>query len=189
MEYVFNEELLKDERVLWEGKPNINVMFTGMDYFLVPFSLIWCTFAIFWEMGTLELLPFSNNNEIPTFLPLFGIPFVLIGLYFVFGRFLYKRFKKKNTFYAITNKRVLIVTNLKNKSMQSKYINTINSINYSQKNNGMGTIRFGEFNLFADMYENTGLVFFSLGKPTLAFFDIDDVQKIYRLINSLKNND
>ncbi len=38
-------------------------------------------------------------------------PFVLIGQYMIWGRFVYARWKKRRTFYALTNRRALIVVN------------------------------------------------------------------------------
>ena len=59
---------------------------------LIPFSLLWCGFAIFWEslaMKTGELLP-----------ELWGVPFVLVGLYFVFGRFVVDAYVRAHTSWS-----------------------------------------------------------------------------------------
>jgi len=44
-------ELTSGEGVLCIGQPNPNRIFYKEDIFLVPFSLLWCGFAIFWEAG------------------------------------------------------------------------------------------------------------------------------------------
>jgi hypothetical protein len=193
LENIFQDELLKDEKILWMGQPNPNIKYTSMDWFLVPFSIFWGGFAIFWELSVLGISFLSNENGdgAPFFFALFGIPFVVMGIYFIFGRFIYKKWKKKRTYYAITNKRVLIVTNTNNRNIEAEFIASIPAINYSQKSNGAGTIRFGNFNFMTDMYANTGMDFFSgfSGKSSPAFFDIDNVKEAYTLVNEVRNSD
>jgi hypothetical protein len=72
------------ERVLWSGRPAPGLTFRPADGFLIPFSLLWCGFAIFWEASVLRI------PGAPFFFPLFGAVFVAAGLYFVFGRFLFR---------------------------------------------------------------------------------------------------
>ena len=93
----FQPDLLKDEKVVWAGQPDRRFRFTGGDIFLVPFSILWGGFALFWEAGVLGL--FDGHPELNPG-ALFGIPFVLIGQYFIWGRFLYKRHKNRRTFYG-----------------------------------------------------------------------------------------
>lgn len=62
---------------------------------------MWGGFALFWEATVL-------TSDDPGFFVLWGIPFVGFGLYFVFGRFLFKRRKKRRTAYGITPERVMV---------------------------------------------------------------------------------
>ena len=59
----------------------------GRCVLVIPFSLLWCGFAIFWEVMAFVMTAQARQGAAIVF-PLFGIPFVLMGLYFVFGRFL-----------------------------------------------------------------------------------------------------
>ncbi len=80
--------LLADEHLLWYGRPDPAKHFTGSDVFLVPFSLMWGGFAIFWMGAALV-------GGAPVPFALFGLPFVVVGLYFIFGRFLVKARRKR----------------------------------------------------------------------------------------------
>jgi hypothetical protein len=44
-------ELLSGESIVWAGQPNTRVIFHKQDLYMVPFSLLWGGFAIFWEAG------------------------------------------------------------------------------------------------------------------------------------------
>jgi hypothetical protein len=184
---LFKDEILKDEKILWSGQPETSVIFTNADIFLIPFSLLWGGFSIFWEVGVLSTKGKSGQGA-PFFFPLFGIPFVLIGLYFIFGRFIYKNFKKKRTYYALTNKRVIILTNTFGKNVQAEFIDRIASMNKTVRANGIGTIRFGSSNLMFTMYGNTGMDSFGsfYGQDVPVFYDIKDVNKVYDIVNGLR---
>jgi hypothetical protein len=88
------------ERLLWCGRPDPLVRLTPVDGFLIPFSILWTSFAIFWEIGV-------STSGSPA-AAVFGVPFLAIGGYLVFGRFLYKSYRKKRTFYGITAQRAMI---------------------------------------------------------------------------------
>lgn len=187
----FSGELLKDEKILWSAQPDTSVLFTRADIFLVPFSLLWGGFAIFWELGALAVFfaISAGKNPMSIIFPLFGIPFVLVGLYFMFGRFIYKNWKKRNTYYAITDRRVLMLSNLFSQSLNAVNIDTIPTINKSVRSNGIGTIKFGNVNWMASMYGNTGMDFFGSfgGVDILTFYDIKDADKVYELVSELRN--
>ncbi|MGO9170512.1 MAG: hypothetical protein ACLP7P_00900 [Rhodomicrobium sp.] len=75
------KELDHGERLLWSGMPRQGIFFRPSDIFMVPFSLFWGGFAFFWEFTAM------TSNKSQSFFPLFGIPFVLIGIYIIAGRF------------------------------------------------------------------------------------------------------
>jgi hypothetical protein len=91
-------ELTSDERLLWRGRPRSGIRLRGSDFFLIPVSLLWGGFAIFWESAALFMIP--KNDPVGGLFPLFGIPFVLFGLYFIFGRFIVDKKMREGTEYA-----------------------------------------------------------------------------------------
>ena len=86
-EQELRKELAPNEKLLWNGTPLLGVRFRSTDLFMIPFSIMWCGFAIFWEYSVV-------NSPAPIFMALWGIPFILIGLYFAFGRFFFDSYQK-----------------------------------------------------------------------------------------------
>jgi hypothetical protein len=88
------------EQLLWWGRPDPRLWFTGADLLLIPFSILWCGSAIAFDVG------FSSGGR-PVF-AVFGVPLIAAGLYLVVGRFFYKHYRKKRTVYGITTQRALV---------------------------------------------------------------------------------
>lgn len=92
--------LLPGESIVWKGRPEKGHILTSADIIMIPFSIFWLGFALFWEFGVIE-------SGIP-FFALFGLPFIGVGIYFVFGRFIHKAYLRARTFYVVTNKKLII---------------------------------------------------------------------------------
>lgn len=75
---VISAELSSKEKLLWSGQPPAGVRLTSADWRLIPFSILWGGFAIAWETVVIV-------KSAPLFFRLWGIPFVAMGLYFMFG--------------------------------------------------------------------------------------------------------
>lgn len=75
-------QLRPDEQLLWCGAPEPRVWFAPADAYMIPVSIFWCAFAVFWEHG-------ASARGGPAF-ALFGAVFIAFGAYFVIGRFIYK---------------------------------------------------------------------------------------------------
>src|SRR5512145_2674932 len=91
--------LSSDAKLIWTGKPKTGIVFRGSDAFLIPFSLLWGGFAVFWETNVIA-------TGAPFFFKLWGIPFVLVGLYLTVGRFFFDAKKRANTIYGLTSDRI-----------------------------------------------------------------------------------
>jgi hypothetical protein len=128
-------ELAPLEQVLWSGRPKQGLVLRGSDAFQIPFSLLWCGFALFWETGVAR----TGN----AFFMLWGVPFVAIGLYMVFGRFFFDARQRARTFYAVTGQRVLIVSGVFARSIKSLDLKGLAALTLSEGRDGRGSIVFG----------------------------------------------
>jgi hypothetical protein len=173
------QERLGSERLLWTGQPDPKHRFDRADLFLVPFSLLWGGFAIFWEIAAIL------NGE-PFFI-LWGIPFVAVGLYFIAGRFFFKGRKKRRTYYAVTDRRVLSVE--QGGATRAMFLDRIPTINSRLRSDGSGTVVFGNASWMQGSYGNTGLEFFARGYDgeQVAFYDLPDAREVVNLVNELRN--
>jgi len=130
-------ELSPGEQLHWWGRPRQGVVFRGSDILLIPFSLLWCGFAVFWEYSVLRM------PKADMFFSLWGVPFVVIGLYFVVGRFIAEARERRRTHYAVTSERVLILSGLFRRRVTSLNLRTLSDISLSESRSGEGTITFG----------------------------------------------
>jgi hypothetical protein len=180
-------ELTIGESVVWAGQPNGTVFFHKEDAFLIPFSLLWGGFAIFWELGAAGFWGSNSRSGNPwLFGMLWGIPFVLIGQYVIWGRFFYTAWKKKRTYYAITNRRVIVVQNGWNRQMASVYLDSLPTLIKEGRSSGTGTLRFSQAESMWSGRRGWG----AWGGMTVGnvptFVDIDDLDYVYRLISDLR---
>jgi hypothetical protein len=168
--------LRQSEQLRWVGKPDPRVLFTPADAFLVPFSLMWGGFAVFWEIQVI-------TGDSPGFFALWGIPFVLIGLYFIAGRFIYKRFRKRSTVYGLTDSRAIVSSS--HRAYDEIPLNgTPLSIRRSRSGRHV-SVAFGPSR--RNSYQNTGLDFFSMGQDQgVAFFDVDEPDALIRELDSAR---
>ena len=168
----FQGHLDSNEKLIWTGQPKKGIVFRTADLFLIPFSLFWCGFAIFWFVSALL-------SGVP-FFALFGVPFVIIGLIFVFGRFIIDAKQRANTFYALTEERIIIKSGIYKISIKSLNLKTLSDIELEEKSNSSGTISFGP--KYRLMYWRNGLNWMPGANETPEFQLIEDARKVYKLI-------
>lgn len=141
----FADELTSGERVLWEGQPDPRRWLTAQDWFLIPFSLMWGGFAIFWEFGVLS----STSARSSVIAPIWGIPFALIGIYLIFGRLVVRHRIRAATRYAVTDRRVIEVTQSigGRRRVNTVWLASYPPVEKRVDGNGRGTVLVGQFGM------------------------------------------
>lgn len=156
------------EQLLWVGQPDPHVIFTAADGFLVPFSVFWCGFVVVWE--TMVIV-----SRAPFFFVIWGIPFILIGAYFLFGRFIVKKRRKLATAYGLTPSRAIVCTG--ERSFADTPVKGMPTRVSRSRDCRHASVTFGypgPMGLFG-MYQNTGLEFFTFGMgQSVGFFDVEN---------------
>lgn len=104
---------------------------------MVPFSLLWGGFAFFWEYSVLQA------QEAPFFFALWGIPFVLVGIYIIIGRFFVDSYQRARTFYGVTDQRVLILGGLMTREVKSLPLKSLSEMSLQERADRSGSILFG----------------------------------------------
>lgn len=174
--------LVDGEYVVWKGKPEKGNLLTASDLFLIPFSLLWCAFAIFWEVTAI-------NSGAPFFFAVFGLCFLCAGLYMMFGRFLRSAYIRKRTAYVITNKKIIRLQGNKVDMLHGSALPPMHVVIHK---NGNGTIGFLQDNyhyrnsLFYGRYRG-GLRFGNDKFVTFSLDNIPDVARVQEMIANMKS--
>ena len=168
----FRDRLLPGERIAWRGTPGRGILFTARDLYMVPFSLVWCGFAVFWTVS-------ATGMDAPDFFTLWGSMFICIGLYFVAGRFLVDAWIRRGSVYAVTDRRILILRGPPFGKFIAVNLTQLPDISLSERRDGRGTIRFGAE---TSMFNNRSASSWSPAlDPTPQFIAIEDARRVFDL--------
>ncbi len=162
----------RGERLLWAGMPRQGVVFRASDLFVVPFSLLWGGFALFWNLGVWA-------SDAPLLFRLFGLPFLVAGAYMIVGRFWIDARRRANTTYGLTDQRVIIASGAFAPTLKSLNLRTLSDVTLAQRPDGTGTITFGPTHFASAMYAGTSWP----GTPQVPSFEtIPDAHRVYGLV-------
>lgn len=171
--------LQSDENVIWCDSPSRGLPITEKGAVGI-FSVFWLGFAVFWTVtATAAAGPFG----------LFGVPFLIIGIYLVYETFFGFDKRLKKTAYAITDRRVLIVSvTRKGESCKTYMLDSIGDISIRTVKGNIGTITLGNdhpYTVDRSRYYSGGRYRSyrgMYGSCDCAFYMINDVQRVYKIL-------
>jgi hypothetical protein len=189
----FQHLLVPGESLYWTGQPDTSIVFHKEDLYLIPFSLMWGGFAIFWESAVLGLWGFgkSGHSPISWFMALWGIPFVVIGQYMIWGRFFGATWMKRRIYYALTNRRAFVLQDWGSRKLVTAYLDRLEGVDREVNARGIGTIRLGRtsgdfLSTFGrkSQWDMSGL---TNKDGVVVFRDIANIDSVYQKIESLRS--
>ena len=179
---LFQPYLFAGENILWTGRPKQGLALSGRDVFLIPFSLLWGGFAIFWNVS---VWTFPKTGEsVDWFMPLWGLPFLIAGVYLIFGRFFHDAAIRKRLFYAVTDQRILVLRGSNSAKLKSLDIDRLPKLELTEHSDSTGTIELdGDSSFLGSRMNGFGYWTPALSNAT-QFFRIDHPRQVYELIRT-----
>lgn len=177
---VIQHALQQHEVLLWAGKPRQGLVFRRFDRYLIPFSALWFALAVYWEILAFDVVKETASGMAATFYPLSGIPFVLLGLYALIGRFIVDQQRRANTCYGLTETQVIIISGLLKPQHKQLDIQAYPLISLSEEQDGYGSITFAH-DTSVPMTDSTNIEDLN-HTDSVTFEMIADARKVHALI-------
>jgi len=174
-------ELQPGESLYWSGLANPSrAAFTALpaSLFGIPFA----GFALFWITmayhGTQAMSKSSSNAFTRGFsiFPLFGLPFLLVGLGVVLSP-VWAYLKSLSTTYAVTNQRVMIISGSGTRSVKSCTPADIVSVDHRERPDGSGDVL-----IRTNAVTRTNN---SVSQVTVGLFGVPNVKEVARQVMNL----
>src|SRR5947207_4024563 len=188
METSVSNELLEGEQLLWSGSPGpgkSSVASPGRVFSIL--GLIYSPIGLLFLIAGLVVTLTAQGalNPLPLIFFIVGGVFFPLGLIFL-GIGLFARFPSQDTFYAITDRRVIIVQGGRNVRVTSYGKRAITQLQRIEHPDGSGDLVFSG-NASAS-YGNANYSTFNANRPGI-FAAIPNVRQVERYLISLLSED
>lgn len=130
------EDILdKDEKILWQGRPDAGIHLKIGNIATFGFGLVFAGFALFWMIMAAQ----GGGG-----LWMFGLIHFSVGISMSFGPVFWSAYTRRHSWYTLTNGRAFIAvdTPIKGRSLKSYPINQDTVLEYNQ--GPLATIYFSE---------------------------------------------
>ncbi|MGD9886881.1 MAG: helix-turn-helix domain-containing protein [Bacilli bacterium] len=164
IENLFRGYLNAGEVIQWSGKPKRNPKLHHLP--LTAFGLVFLSFSIFWTIMA---------SKMTSLMALFGIPFIIVGVYLVFGKKLQSRTINTQIYYAVTDERILILRHGGQDNLIQVNINQLTNVILTPSIDNTSSITF---------YSRNEMGFYN-SRPY--FYYIEKGDYVVNLINNLRN--
>jgi hypothetical protein len=176
-ESVARGELRPGERLVWWGQPRFSALLRqGSAASLIGIPFI--AFAILWT----SMAYFSTRKDggpIGLFFPLWGVMFIGIGL-FILTRPLWQASKSGTTVYGITDQRLFIVRDGRERKVQSYAPESIQPLERTERQDGSGDIVFRR-----EMPSSTYRSNLTSQQTKIGFFGVPEIRRVEDAIRKL----
>jgi len=145
-------------------------VFTPLDWYFIPFSVVWLGFVlyIFWQGSPKTPDPIGG---------LVSVLFVGIGVYLLVGRFFADSFYRSRLVYGVTDRRAIIASGVFSRSVQSIDLSSLSGLKREDRGDGSGTISFGDQPWYWTGWYGPGFL-----RPVgTMFFRVADVKNVYTI--------
>ncbi|MGD1278779.1 MAG: hypothetical protein ABR964_16320 [Tepidisphaeraceae bacterium] len=147
-QHQIDSELEEGEKLIWAAQPLPRV-YRRRAIGAVLFGIPWTAFAVFWMVGASgawNTHPHRPSTAPFALFPLFGVPFVLIGLGMLTSPFWMGR-KARRVLYALTNRRAIIFEGriFGGINVQTFMPDRLTSMTRNERADGTGDLIFEQF--------------------------------------------
>ena len=190
------------EKLLWVGRPAQGMVLTRPDWYLIPCSVVflgvvvvWLGFAVdsFWQGSTKT--PGALAVVVLALAVVLSLPFFAVGLYLLIGRFFEDRLYRSRLIYGVTDRRAIIVSGVRRRSVQSIYLSSLSALKLEERRDGSGTIYFGDQPTY--WYSGSSTIYFDAFDLAVVYapwfsrqtcvgtqlFRIADAKKVYAILH------
>ena len=145
-EDIINDVLDNDEKLIWTGRAQREIMFHRSDVVLIPLSLVLAVFVARWDIMAINLTHAAVESTGPGVMiyPILGAIFTVICAYMIFGRLLLDTNLRENTIYGITSQRAIIISGALHNRVKNLDLSTQTDLSLLLKKDGKGTILFSK---------------------------------------------
>ncbi|MEL6876826.1 MAG: hypothetical protein AAGL68_01855 [Pseudomonadota bacterium] len=167
LELALTRELRRGEHVTWRGRQIGRL--SGKSFGIYLFAIPWTAFALFWttmaSFGASEITS-GGIGLLAWAFPLFGVPFILIGLVMLGAPFL-PWIQRGKVIYAVTDQRVLRIEVGRKLTIKSLPAREIGMIKRDERRDRTGSLKVA-----------IGITTDSDGDKSVEYFDIGEVEDI-----------
>lgn len=143
LEAALRRELEVGETIRWKGRALPGSALGGFGLYV--FAIPWTAFSLFWTamaFGATQAGAWDGSGAglLAYAFPLFGLPFIIIGLVMLGMPFLAMA-KARKTMFAVTDRRLLRLTRLRELESESIPAERIGALTRKEKGNGAGSLQ------------------------------------------------